>query len=118
MNLGTFCPLEKNWHILTPLAATKKSSETCIKQKMLIIQPLLAFINGVLLANRVKYFLLSYSQYITVVSAVLRKSHSALYVAEKAQTPKVSVNYPRELLCMQNWSSSVINSTLYASRYS
>jgi hypothetical protein len=19
MNLGTFCPLEKNWHILTPL---------------------------------------------------------------------------------------------------
>jgi hypothetical protein len=21
MNLGTFCPLEKHWHILTPIAA-------------------------------------------------------------------------------------------------
>jgi hypothetical protein len=22
MNLGTFCPLEKNWHILTPIVCT------------------------------------------------------------------------------------------------
>jgi hypothetical protein len=66
---------------------------------MLIIQPLLAFINGVLLANRVKYFLLSYSQYITVVSAVLRKSHSALYVAEKPKHPKL-VSITRANFCV------------------
>jgi hypothetical protein len=25
MNLGTFCPLEKHWHILTPLAIAQNS---------------------------------------------------------------------------------------------
>jgi hypothetical protein len=24
MNLGTFCPLEKNWHILTPILNYRK----------------------------------------------------------------------------------------------
>jgi hypothetical protein len=37
-------------------AATRNSSETSIKHKMLGINPRLAFINGVLLANRVLIF--------------------------------------------------------------
>jgi hypothetical protein len=37
-------------------AATRNSSETSIKHKMLRIEPHLAFINGVLLANRVLIF--------------------------------------------------------------
>jgi hypothetical protein len=37
-------------------AATKNSSETGNKHKMLRIEPRLAFINGVLLANRVLIF--------------------------------------------------------------
>jgi hypothetical protein len=42
-------------------AATRNSSETSIKHKMLRIEPRLAFINGVLLANRVKkYFVFSF----------------------------------------------------------
>jgi hypothetical protein len=37
-------------------AATRNSSETSIKHKMLRIEPRVAFINGVLLANRVLIF--------------------------------------------------------------
>jgi hypothetical protein len=37
-------------------AATRNSSETSIKHKMLRIEPRLALINGVLLANRVLIF--------------------------------------------------------------
>jgi hypothetical protein len=37
-------------------AATRNSSETSIKHKMLRIEPRLAFINGVLLANRALIF--------------------------------------------------------------
>jgi hypothetical protein len=37
-------------------AATRNSSETSIKHKMLRIEPRFAFINGVLLANRVLIF--------------------------------------------------------------
>jgi hypothetical protein len=37
-------------------AATRNSSETSLKHKMLRIEPRLAFINGVLLVNRVLIF--------------------------------------------------------------
>jgi hypothetical protein len=43
-------------HDHSPGAATRNSSETSIKHKMLRIKPRLAFINGLLLENRVLIF--------------------------------------------------------------